>query len=130
MAAALVGWLRVLLSIVLLAAVATAPNIALAAPDWKIAVEPSPKIRVNYPSEMRVRISDAKGQPVSGASVELITNMIDMDHGEHKSPTTMTARIVHGSSDCTRASICAAVVRVAPAPTTLSISGAPRMPNR
>ena len=91
MAAALVGWLRVLLSIVLLAAMPGAANIALAAPDWKIVVEPSTKIRANYPSEMRVRISNAKGQPVSGATVELVANMIDMDHGEHKSPTTMTA---------------------------------------
>ena len=62
-----------------------------APPDWKIAVEPAAQIKANYPTEMRVRINDAKGQPVTGASVEYVVNMTDMDHGEHKAAARMTA---------------------------------------
>ena len=64
---------------------------AAAAPNWKIAVEQAPKIRANYPTDLRVRITDSKGKPVTGATVELVITMIDMDHGEHKTPATMTA---------------------------------------
>jgi nitrogen fixation protein FixH len=49
------------------------------------------KKMANYPAAMSVSITDAKGQPVTGASVELVTTMIDMDHGEKKSPAKMIA---------------------------------------
>lgn len=62
-----------------------------APPDWRIVVEPAAQIKANYPTEMRVRITDAKGQPVTGASVEYVVNMTDMDHGEHKAAARMTA---------------------------------------
>ena len=74
------------------AMVAMLASAAIAAPpDWKIAVEPAARIKANYPADMRIRITDAKGQPVTGASVEYVVNMTDMDHGEHKSTATMTA---------------------------------------
>jgi nitrogen fixation protein FixH len=71
--------------------VAVAGAAAAASPDWKIAVEQAPKIRSNYPTDVRVRITDSKGKPVTGATVELVITMIDMDHGEHKSKATMSA---------------------------------------
>ena len=67
----------------------TSVNAAAATPDWKFVVQPAPDIIGNIPTDMRVRIIDAKGQPVTGASVEYVVNMIDMDHGEHKSQTKM-----------------------------------------
>jgi hypothetical protein len=36
-------------------------------------------------------VTDGDGKPVSGAAVELVVTMIDMDHGEHKWPAPMTA---------------------------------------
>src|SRR5438270_2343774 len=76
--------------IALLTTLALAPTLAIAAPPaWKLAVIPAPTIRPNYPTDMRVRITDAKGQPVTGASVEYVVTMIDMDHGEHKSAAKM-----------------------------------------
>lgn len=58
---------------------------------WKIAVEPNPNIIGNYPATMRIRISDAKGQPVTGAAVEFHVTMIDMDHGDQKVSASMVA---------------------------------------
>jgi len=60
-------------------------------PDWKITAEATKKPMVGYETTMRVNVSDAKGKPVEGATVELVVTMIDMDHGEFKSATTMTA---------------------------------------
>ena len=74
----------------MIAAVAfAAPPVVSATPDWKVVVQPAPNIIGNIPTDMRVRITDAKGQPVTGASVEYVLNMIDMDHGEHKSAAKM-----------------------------------------
>ena len=44
----------------------------------------------NFPADMRIVIVDGKNKAVEGATVELAVNMTDMDHGEHKSATTMT----------------------------------------
>lgn len=64
---------------------------ALAAtPDWNITALPVKKIMANYPADMRIIIVDGKNKPVEGAVVDLAVNMTDMDHGEHKSSTTMT----------------------------------------
>ena len=60
-------------------------------PDWKITAEPPAKLRANYDTTLKIMVSEGKGKPVTGASVELLVTMIDMDHGEHKSPTTMVA---------------------------------------
>ena len=81
------------LRVALLAAlVVAAPAAALAAtPDWKISAEPVKKIMANHPADLRITVSDAAGKPVTGAAVELVTTMIDMDHGEHKSPAKVTA---------------------------------------
>ena len=38
-----------------------------------------------------VTVTDESGKPVTGAAVELVVTMIDMDHGVHKSPATMIA---------------------------------------
>ena len=59
--------------------------------DWQITVEPQKKIMANYDTPMKVTVTDGKRQPVSGATVELVVTMIEMDHGEHKSPARMTA---------------------------------------
>ena len=61
------------------------------AADWTITAKPLKKVMANYPAVMSISITDAKGQPVTGASVELVTTMIDMDHGEKKSPAKPTA---------------------------------------
>jgi hypothetical protein len=62
-----------------------------APPDWKVATEPQKKIMANYDTLMKITVKDAKGKPVSGATVELAVTMIDMDHGEHKWPAKMVA---------------------------------------
>lgn len=64
---------------------------AQTAPDWKITAEPQKKLMANFDTPMKIGVNDAKGKPVTDATVELVVNMIDMDHGEHKSSTTMRA---------------------------------------
>ena len=66
-------------------------SLAQSTPDWTISIEPAKKIRANYPAPMRINLSDVSGQPVTAASVEFVLNMIDMDHGEHKTPAVMVA---------------------------------------
>ncbi len=61
------------------------------APDWTITTEAQKKIIANYDTPMKVTVNDGKRKPVSGAAVELVVTMIDMDHGEHKWPARMTA---------------------------------------
>ncbi len=60
-------------------------------PDWKITAEPASKLRANFDTEMKIKIVDGKGKPVAGVEVELVLTMIDMDHGEHKTPAKMTS---------------------------------------
>jgi hypothetical protein len=64
---------------------------AQTSPDWKITAEPQKKIMANYDTPMKISVKDGNGRPVSDATVELVVTMIDMDHGEHKSPARMTA---------------------------------------
>jgi hypothetical protein len=59
--------------------------------DWKIATEPQKKIMANFDTPMKIVVKDRKGKPVSGATVELVVKMVDMDHGEHKWPAKMVA---------------------------------------
>src|SRR5258708_39272591 len=60
-------------------------------PDWKITAEPPKKLMANFDMTMKIKVNDGKGKPVSGATVEMVLTMIDMDHGEHKTPTKMIA---------------------------------------
>lgn len=60
-------------------------------PDWKITTEPQKKIMANYDTPMKVTVRDAKGNPISDATVVLAETMIDMDHGEYKWPAKMTS---------------------------------------
>lgn len=55
--------------------------------DWTITVRPIKPLKANIDAPVRVRIADSKGVPVSGANVELVLTMIDMDHGETKVTT-------------------------------------------
>jgi nitrogen fixation protein FixH len=64
---------------------------AQTSPDWKITAAPQKKIMANFDTPMRISVNDGKGKPVSDATVELVLNMIEMDHGEHKWPATMIA---------------------------------------
>jgi nitrogen fixation protein FixH len=59
-------------------------------PDWKISVEPVGKVRSNYPAQVNIVLQNAKGSPVSEAEVEVVLTMVDMDHGESKTPAKMT----------------------------------------
>ena len=45
----------------------------------------------NFDMAMKIKVNDAKGKPVTSATVEMVLTMIDMDHGEHKTPTKMTS---------------------------------------
>ena len=38
------------------------------------------------PAQVHVKLVDAKGKPVAGAEVELVLTMVEMDHGEFKTP--------------------------------------------
>jgi nitrogen fixation protein FixH len=71
--------------------VSTGVMCAEAAPDWKITAEPPAKLRANFDMTMKIKVEDGKGKPVSGATVEMVLTMVDMDHGEHKTPAKMIA---------------------------------------
>ncbi len=51
---------------------------------FKIQYELPAKVQANYETPLTVKVSDAKGKPVTGAEVETILTMVDMDHGEFK----------------------------------------------
>lgn len=51
---------------------------------WKIDVEPQGELSAAKAVPVHVNIKDAKGAAVSGAQVELVLTMVDMDHGETK----------------------------------------------
>ena len=68
-----------------------ASAVSLTVPDWKIYAEPVKKPIANIETPMKIIVTDQSGKPVTGAAVELVVTMIDMNHGEHKSPTTMVA---------------------------------------
>lgn len=73
---------RLILSILL----AMASFLQAADPAWKVKLEAAGKVRANYPSPFTVQISDEQGKPVAGADVQVILTMVDMDHGEFKTP--------------------------------------------
>jgi nitrogen fixation protein FixH len=54
--------------------------------DWKISLEPKGTLKAQTPVPVQVTIKDAKGAPVSGATVEMVLTMVEMDHGETKVP--------------------------------------------
>ncbi len=60
-------------------------------PEWKITAEPPAKLRANFDMTMKIKVADGKGKPVSGAVVEMVLTMVEMDHGEHKTPAKMIA---------------------------------------
>ena len=76
--------MKFLLPFLLLAAAETNPG-------WTITAEPPAKLKANFEMAMKIKVADAKGKPVTGATVEMVLTMVDMDHGEHKSPTKMTS---------------------------------------
>jgi nitrogen fixation protein FixH len=55
-------------------------------PNWKIAYEVPKTAKANYDTPLTVKITDAKGKPVGGATVETVLTMVEMDHGEFKEP--------------------------------------------
>lgn len=54
--------------------------------DWKISLESKGTLKAQTPVPVQVNIKDAKGAPVSGATVEMVLTMVEMDHGETKVP--------------------------------------------
>lgn len=50
--------------------------------DWKIQYELPKPVKANYETPLIVKITGADGKPVSGAEVETILTMVEMDHGE------------------------------------------------
>ena len=64
--------------------------IAADSAPWKIAMEPAGKVKANFPSNVSVRIQDEKNKPVTDAEVEIVLTMVEMDHGEFKTPAKMT----------------------------------------
>lgn len=54
--------------------------------DWKITYSVPKTARANFDTTIDVQLADAKGAPLAGADVQVVLTMIDMDHGEFKSP--------------------------------------------
>jgi len=52
--------------------------------DFKITVQPKAPLTSNAEVPVEILIKDTKGAAVSGAQVEVVATMIDMDHGEFK----------------------------------------------
>ncbi len=57
-------------------------SIAFAA-DWKITYS-AKGAKANFDAPLTIMVKDAKGAPVSGAEVEAVLTMVEMDHGEFK----------------------------------------------
>lgn len=51
----------------------------------KLDIVPKGELKSDVDVPLQVTVKDAKGAPVSGADVEVIATMVDMDHGEFKS---------------------------------------------
>jgi len=64
-------------------ALALAAASAFAA-DWKIDSKVAKDAKANFNTTIAITVADAKGAPVSGAEVEAVLTMADMDHGEVK----------------------------------------------
>lgn len=80
--------MRTLLALSLLAFLQL-PAMAADAP-WKVSMEPVGKVKSGTPAPISVQIKDEKNKPVSGADVEIVLTMVEMDHGEFKTPAKMT----------------------------------------
>lgn len=59
---------------------ATAQNTS----GWKIAIEPKGNLKASGAVPVQVMVNDSKGEAVTGADVQLVLTMVDMDHGETK----------------------------------------------
>jgi nitrogen fixation protein FixH len=66
--------------------IAAALAFAQDASGWKISMEPKGELKASRQVPVQVTVKDEKGAPVSGADVELVLTMVDMDHGETKVP--------------------------------------------
>lgn len=58
--------------------------------DWKIDYKVAKDAKANFETPLTITIQDAKGSPVSGAEVEAVLTMVDMDHGEFKHKANQT----------------------------------------
>jgi hypothetical protein len=65
---------------------------------WKISMEPVNKVKANMPAPLSIQVKDEKNRPVSGAEVEIILTMVEMDHGEFRTPAKMTKPGVYEGS--------------------------------
>jgi nitrogen fixation protein FixH len=65
---------------------------------WKISMEPVGKVKANTPAPLSIQVKDEKNKPVSGAEVEIVLTMVEMDHGEFKTPAKMTKPGVYEGS--------------------------------
>jgi nitrogen fixation protein FixH len=59
-------------------------GLAAFAADIQIDYEVPKDAKANFETPLLVKLKDSKRQPVSGANVEVILTMVDMDHGEFK----------------------------------------------
>ena len=66
--------------------------------NWKISMEPVGKVKANMPAPISVQVKDENNLPVSGAEVEIVLTMVEMDHGEFKTPAKMTKPGVYEGS--------------------------------
>ena len=69
----------------LLLLVAVSLSTAFAA-DWKVEYSLPKDAKANFDTQLTVTMKDSKGAPVAGAEVETVLTMVEMDHGEFKSP--------------------------------------------
>lgn len=60
-------------------------SLAFAA-DWKVEYSVPKDAKANFDTPLTITVKDAKGAPVVGADVEAVLTMVEMDHGEFKSP--------------------------------------------
>lgn len=54
------------------------------AADWKIDYKSAKNATSNVETPVTITIVDEKNKPVSGAEVEAVLTMVEMDHGEFK----------------------------------------------
>ncbi len=67
---------------------------ALASADsgvWTIQLEPKAPLKAGPAVPIGVTVKDASGAPVTGATVQIVLTMVDMDHGETKVSTRESA---------------------------------------
>ncbi len=57
---------------------------AYGAADWKIDYKAAKNAEANEDTPITITIRDEKNKPLSGAEVEAVLTMVEMDHGEFK----------------------------------------------